>query len=108
MNAGTTSKSDVQVPTAFYRDHVLDWYKDVARTIDYLETRPDLKTDNLAYYGISWGSALAPIMISMEPRIKLAVLVGGGFDFGKALPEVDPINFAPRVKRAGPDGEWAL
>jgi eukaryotic-like serine/threonine-protein kinase len=65
---------------------------------DYLETRPDLKTNKLAYYGVSWGSALAPIMISMEPRIKLAVLVGGGFDFGKALPEVDPINFASRVK----------
>jgi formylglycine-generating enzyme required for sulfatase activity/cephalosporin-C deacetylase-like acetyl esterase/predicted Ser/Thr protein kinase len=91
-------KSDVQVPTAFYRDHVIAWYKDVARTIDYLETRPDLRTDNLAYYGLSWGSALAPVMISMEPRIKLAVLVGGGFDFGKALPEADPINFASHVK----------
>jgi serine/threonine protein kinase/formylglycine-generating enzyme required for sulfatase activity/cephalosporin-C deacetylase-like acetyl esterase len=95
---GDDLKSDVQVTTAFYRDHVLAWYKDVARTIDYLETRPDLKTNKLAYYGVSWGSALAPIMISMEPRIKLAVLVGGGFDFGKALPEVDPINFASRVK----------
>ncbi len=87
---GDNLKTDVQVATAFYRDHVLAWYKDVARTIDYLQTRPDLKTDRLAYYGISWGSALAPIMISMEPRIKLAVLVAGGFDFGKALPEVDP------------------
>jgi eukaryotic-like serine/threonine-protein kinase len=95
---GDELKSDVQVPTAFYRDHVIAWHKDVARTIDYLETRPDLRTDNLAYYGRSWGSALAPIMISMEPRIKLAVLLGGGFDFGKTLPEVDPINFARHVK----------
>jgi eukaryotic-like serine/threonine-protein kinase len=37
-------------------------------------------------------------MISMEPRIKLGVLVGGGFDFGKPFPEVDPINFAPHVQ----------
>ncbi len=95
---GDDLKTDIQAKTAFYRDHVFDWYKDLARTIDYLETRPDLKTDKLAYYGLSWGSALAPIMISMEPRIKLAVLVAGGLDFGKALPEVDPINFAPRVK----------
>jgi eukaryotic-like serine/threonine-protein kinase len=95
---GDELKSDVQVPTAFYRDHVIAWHKDVGRTIDYLETRPDLRTDNLTYYGLSWGSALAPIMISMEPRIKLAVLVGGGFDFGKTLPEVDPINFARHVK----------
>jgi eukaryotic-like serine/threonine-protein kinase len=95
---GDEIKSDVQVPTAFYRDHVIAWHKDVGRTIDYLETRPDLRTDNLAYYGLSWGSALAPILISMEPRIKLAVLVGGGFDFGKTLPEVDPINFASHVR----------
>jgi eukaryotic-like serine/threonine-protein kinase len=95
---GDELKSDVQVPTAFYRDHVIAWHKDVARTIDYLETRSDLQTDNLAYYGLSWGAALAPVMISMEPRIKLAVLVGGGFDFGKTLPEVDPINFASHVR----------
>jgi hypothetical protein len=28
---------------------VIAWHKDVARTIDYLETRPDLRTDKLAY-----------------------------------------------------------
>jgi formylglycine-generating enzyme required for sulfatase activity len=95
---GDALKSDVQVPTAFYRDHVIAWSKDLGRTIDYLETRHDLRTDHLAYYGLSWGAAQAPIMISMEPRIKLAVLVGGGFDFGKPLPEVDPINFAPHVQ----------
>ena len=95
---GDTLKSDVQVPTAFYRDHVIAWSKDLGRTIDYLETRQDLRTDHLAYYGLSWGSDQAPIMISMEPRIKLGVLVGGGFDFGKPFPEVDPINFAPHVQ----------
>jgi serine/threonine protein kinase/formylglycine-generating enzyme required for sulfatase activity len=90
-------KSDNQVPTAFYRDHVIAWSKDLGRTIDYLETRKDLRIDHLAYYGLSWGAAQAPVMISMEPRIKVGVLVGGGFDFGKPFPEVDPIDFAPRV-----------
>jgi formylglycine-generating enzyme required for sulfatase activity len=94
---GDALKNDIAVGTNFYRDHVIAWSKDLARTIDYLETRQDLRTDRLAYYGLSWGAAEAPIMISMEPRVKLAVLVGGGFDFGKPLPEVDPINFAPRV-----------
>jgi eukaryotic-like serine/threonine-protein kinase len=95
---GDGLNSDVQVPTAFYRDHVITWSKDLGRTIDYLETRQDLRTDHVAYYGLSWGSAQAPIMISMESRFKLAVLVGGGLDFGKPLPEVDPLNFASHVK----------
>jgi eukaryotic-like serine/threonine-protein kinase len=94
---GDALNSDVQVPTAFYRDHVITWSKDLGRTIDYLETRQDLRTDRVAYYGLSWGSAQSPIMISVEPRFKLAVLVAGGLDFGKPLPEVDPINFASHV-----------
>jgi pimeloyl-ACP methyl ester carboxylesterase len=60
-------------------------------------TRQDLRTDRLAYYGLSWGAAEAPIIISMEPRVRRAVLVGAGWIFGKPLPEVDPFNFAPRV-----------
>ena len=95
---GDALKDDIAVPTNFYRDHVIAWSKDLGRTIDYLETRHDLRTNHLAYYGLSWGAAQAPVMISMEPRIKLAVLVGGGLDFGRPLPEVDPINFASRVK----------
>jgi hypothetical protein len=35
--------------TAFYRDHVIAWSEDLGRTIDYLETRHDLRTDHLAY-----------------------------------------------------------
>ena len=95
---GDSFTSDIQEPTAFYRDHVVAWSKDLGRTIDYLETRKDLRTDKLTYIGLSWGGAQAPIMLSIEPRIKSAVLVAGGFDFGKALPEVDPLNFAPHVK----------
>ncbi len=95
---GDELKSDLQEPTTFYRDHVVAWSKDLGRTIDYLETRKDLRADTLAYYGLSWGSTQAPIMISMESRIKAAVLVAGGFDLSKTLPEVDPINFAPHVK----------
>ncbi len=95
---GDSLTSDIQEPTALYRDHVVAWSKDLGRTIDYLETRKDVRSDNLAYIGLSWGGAQAPIMLSVEPRIKSAVLVAGGFDFGKALPEVDPLNFAPHVK----------
>ncbi|MGB2663949.1 MAG: hypothetical protein WAK48_08105, partial [Candidatus Acidiferrum sp.] len=52
----------------------------------------------LAYYGLSTGAYLGNIFPALEPRIKVAVLLSGGFDFTKKLPEVDEINFAPRVK----------
>jgi eukaryotic-like serine/threonine-protein kinase len=84
--------------TARYRDHVIYWEKDLGRTIDYLETRNDLNLDKLAYYGLSTGAYLGNIFPAVESRIKVAVLLAGGFDFAKKQPEVDEINFAPRVK----------
>ena len=37
------------------------------------------------------------ILPALEPRLKASVILVGGFDLRKALPEVDPINFAPRI-----------
>jgi dienelactone hydrolase len=73
--------------------------QDVSRSIDYLETRPDLRTDTLAYYGFSWGTLHAPMILAVEGRLKSSVLVIGGFPNSRYLPEIDPINFAPRVKQ---------
>jgi eukaryotic-like serine/threonine-protein kinase len=84
--------------TARYRDHVIYWAKDLGRTIDYLQTRQDLNLDKLAYCGMSAGAYLGNILPAAETRIKVTVLLSGGFDFEKKLPEVDEINFAPRVK----------
>ncbi len=88
--------TDVQDTTNFYRDHVLMWAKDLRRGIDYLETRPEITTDRLAYYGVSWGGAMGAIMPAVEPRIKASVLYVAGLDFEHARPEVDPVNFLPR------------
>ena len=84
--------------TARYRDHVIYWAKDLGRTIDYLETRKDLNLEKLAYYGISTGAYLGNILPAVENRIRVAVLLGGGFEAAKKMPEVDELNFAPRVK----------
>jgi len=83
--------------TALYRDHVIDWSKDLGRTIDYIETRRDLDHEKLAYYGLDDGAYLGDILAAVEKRIKVVVLAGGGFYLGKKLPEVDEINFAPRI-----------
>ena len=90
--------SDNPDETARYRDHVIYWRKDLGRTIDFLETRKDLNLEKLAYYGLSTGAYLGNILPAVESRIRVAVLLGGGFDFGKKMPEVDELNFAPRVK----------
>jgi eukaryotic-like serine/threonine-protein kinase len=84
--------------TARYRDHVIYWGKDLGRTIDYLQTRKDLNLEKLAYYGLSTGAYLGNIFPAVESRIRMAVLLAGGFDFAKKMPEVDELNFAPRVK----------
>jgi formylglycine-generating enzyme required for sulfatase activity/dienelactone hydrolase len=95
---GDGLNSDYQNRTDSYREHVFDWYKDVARTLDYIQTRNDLDSTRIAYYGISWGGALGPIFAAVEPRIKTSVWMGGGLEYQPTLPEVDPFNFAPHVK----------
>jgi len=81
-----------------YRDHVIQWSKDLGRSIDYLETRPDIATERLGYLALSWGSEVAPVMIAIEPRIKASVLISGGMMMDPISPEVDPLNFLPRVR----------
>ena len=80
-----------------YREHVIQWYKDLARSIDYLESRTDIDTGKLAYFGFSWGGELGPLMAVMENRIKVCILYVAGLA-GRPLPEVDPFNYANRVK----------
>jgi dienelactone hydrolase len=69
----------------------------LGRSIDYLETRPDIDHNKIGYYGFSWGAAMGALMPAVEPRLKVSVLTGPGFSLQKARPEVDAINFAPRV-----------
>src|SRR5256712_149304 len=90
--------TDVQDTSNFYRDHVVMWAKDLRRGVDYLETRPEVGTGRLAYYGVSWGGAMGGLMPAVEPRIKVSTLLVAGLDFEPARPEVDPINFLPRIR----------
>jgi len=77
---------------------VIAWSKDLGRSIDYLETRPDIDASKIAYQGRSWGGAMGSVLPAVEDRIKACVLVVPGFNLQKSLPEVDELNFAPRVK----------
>ncbi len=81
------------------RDYQIKWVQELSRTIDYLETRDDIDSDRLGYYGHSWGGSAAPIALAVEERIDAAVLnVGGLVENERYLPEVDPLNFVPHVR----------
>jgi len=84
-------------PAPESRETMLAWSKDLGRSIDYLETRRDIDTRKLAYYGLSEGAAHGVRLVAVDPRFKTAVLVSGGSIYKRAA-EVDPWNFAPRVK----------
>jgi eukaryotic-like serine/threonine-protein kinase len=80
------------------REHIIQWYKDMARSIDYLETRSDIDTSRIAYFGFSWGGKLGPIFTVLEERIKVSVLYVAGLRYSGPFPEVDPFNYVSRVK----------
>jgi serine/threonine protein kinase/formylglycine-generating enzyme required for sulfatase activity/dienelactone hydrolase len=94
---GGDLKSDIPDTTSSWRDHVIAWSKDLGRSIDYLETRPEIDRNKLAYQGVSWGGVMGTVLPAVENRIKVCVLVVGGFNLQKSLPEVDELNFAPHV-----------
>ena len=80
------------------RDLKILWSKDLGRSIDYLETRRDMDSSKLAYYGLSLGSITALPVLAVEERFKAAVLLAGGLPFVRLPPEADPVNFVSRIR----------
>jgi len=73
--------------------------QDVRRSIDYLQSRPDIDGSRIAYYGSSWGGRMASLVLAVEPRFKAAVVRSGGlYSQVRSLPEVDLLNFLTRVR----------
>ncbi len=80
------------------RDQVITWSKDVRRSIDYLETRKDIDTDRLAFYGVSLGAEYGPLLTASEPRFRASVLLSGHLHAHQMddPPEIQPLHFGPR------------
>lgn len=83
---------------------------DLGRSIDFLETRPEIDSDNIGYYGISLGGIIGTVFCGLDARIKAPVIViaGGSLNllYGKdALNQevldymsiIDPINFVDKI-----------
>jgi len=95
---GDGQASSIPDETNSYKEHVIQWAKDLRRSVDYLETRSDIDSDKLAYYGFSWGGRLGGLMVAVAGRFKTAILYVAGFRFQKQKPEVDPFHFVSRVR----------
>jgi eukaryotic-like serine/threonine-protein kinase len=80
------------------RDEIIQWYKDLARSLDYLETRKDIDSHRLAYYGFSLGASYGPIFTTLEKRFRTSILLAGGFWETTSRPELDQLNFVGRVR----------
>jgi cephalosporin-C deacetylase-like acetyl esterase len=90
---------DAQIGQNFLREISIQRGQDLRRTIDYLETRPDIDRSRIAFYGLSLGAQLGPVFLAIEPRLRTGVLLSGGFETWTIPAETDPVNFAPRVRQ---------
>jgi len=80
------------------RDVLIQWRKDLGRSIDYVASRDDLDGERIAFYGHSMGAVYGTVLTALEPRFDAALMLGGGINASPLPPEADPVNFAPRVR----------
>ncbi|MBI3932725.1 MAG: protein kinase [Acidobacteria bacterium] len=80
------------------RDLVVQAVKDLGRALDYLETRPDLDRSRIAFLGRSLGADIGVLVGALDPRLRTLVLLGTGLRAEPEPPEIERLNFAPRVK----------
>lgn len=84
-------------PTREFVDFARSWVSEMRRSVDYLESRPEIDAGRIAYYGTSWGGRFAAIVPAVESRFRANLVIVGGLASGSALPEVDQINYVSRV-----------
>jgi dienelactone hydrolase len=94
---GDSLRSDYADESAFYKEHVIAWVKDYRRSVDYIATRGEIDTTALAYFGFSWGGYLGGLIPALEPRLSASVLYVAGLEVQRGQPEVEPLNYLPRI-----------
>lgn len=83
-------------PNNAYTEYLTQIVQDFRRTIDYLETRDDIDSEKIAYYGMSWGGMMGGIIPAIEERVKTAIVLGGGI-LAIGRPESNPVHYASRI-----------
>lgn len=83
---------------------------DLSRTVDFIETRPELDAKKIGFMGISLGGITGTIFTGVEKRVKVPVIVLAGGQFNlmygkKALTAeakdftsiIEPLNFVEQI-----------
>lgn len=83
---------------------------DLRRAVDFIETREELDSESIGYYGISLGGITGTVFCGVEERVKVPVIVlaGGQLDllFKEKIPRseakdfvsiIDPLNFVEQI-----------
>lgn len=91
---GTSYRSN----TIELRDLNFRQVREMRRTIDYLETRPDIDADSIAFYGYSWGGRMGGLALSVEPRLKVGILNQAGMPRSRHY-DIHPAHYLPRVQQ---------
>jgi dipeptidyl aminopeptidase/acylaminoacyl peptidase len=81
-----------------YTEFLIQLVKDLRRSIDYLVTRRDIDSNKIAFYGMSWGGIIGPIITAVENRFRASVLIAGGFGPRITRPEASSINYVTRIR----------
>jgi serine/threonine protein kinase/dienelactone hydrolase len=87
------------LPPDEFREWTFQYIKDLRRSLDYLETRSDIDKTKFAYYGYSWGGRIGSIVGGVENRFQTLILAHAGFRPTPKEPEVEELNFSPRVTK---------
>ena len=63
-----------------YTEWLIRWTKDFSRSIDYLETRKDIDTTKLGFYGQSWGGDIGWNYPGSGRSSRNRILLNGGLN----------------------------
>jgi dienelactone hydrolase len=94
---GTFDRIDEQEPVVLKghqaSEWIMKWVKDFSRSIDYLETRSDIDTSRIGYYGFSLGGLMGGIIPAVENRLKVNILIVAGLQGDEGM-----VNYVSRIK----------
>jgi formylglycine-generating enzyme required for sulfatase activity/pimeloyl-ACP methyl ester carboxylesterase len=82
--------------TASFREILTRTVKDLRRTIDYLESRPDVDQDRLAFFGNSMGAYRGSIGTAIDDRFDVSILYILAI-LEDNPPDADPLTYLPFI-----------
>ena len=84
-----------------FRDLMVRHATELRMGVDYLQTRREIDSTRLAYYGFSWGAGSRLVFAGVDDRWRALVLVGAGIDerVQPTLPEAANYNFASHLRQ---------